>query len=157
MDYVIGIGDYLILRAREDDRIVTHALASCVAVTFYSETAKVAGMIHIALPVSRERTISPARLGYYADTGLSLMFDKLLTEHRCNLKQMTVRLIGGANSINPNDSFRIGEHNINQIKRILNEKGIHYNDEETGGLFSRTVRLEVCTGNVQIQYQAIVI
>ena len=47
MDKIVGIGEYAISNRREDI-IKTFALASCVAVTAYSPSKGVAGMVHIA-------------------------------------------------------------------------------------------------------------
>ena len=49
MNHIVGIGG-IAIAVDEKDCIITHALGSCVAVTFYDNITKVAAMIHIALP-----------------------------------------------------------------------------------------------------------
>ena len=51
MRHDIGIGHFKV-SAKPGDEIKTYALGSCIAVVLYDKKAKIAGMIHIALPDS---------------------------------------------------------------------------------------------------------
>lgn len=156
MDYVVGIGEYLVIKG-DGNRLITYALASCVAVTFYFEEIKIAGMIHIALPEVLNSFNVENKPGYYAELGLPIILDKLRNSYHCDFRKGKVFLIGGANSVQAYDHFRVGERNIAKIKSILKDYNIPYNSDEIGGTVSRTVVLEASTGNLVIDYQNIVI
>jgi chemotaxis protein CheD len=156
MDYVIGIGEYLVIKG-DGNRLITYALASCVAVIIYFEDMKIAGMIHIALPEAINSYNFENKPGYYAEIGLPILLTKLRNSYQCDLSKGKVFLIGGANSVKEYDHFKVGERNIAKIKSILNEYNIKYNSDEVGGTVSRTVILEAGTGNIAIDYHDIVI
>lgn len=146
MEIILGIGDYAVTN-QEQDTIKTYALGSCVAITLYSRLRKVLAMAHIALPAS---TVDPhkskASPGYFADTAIPMLFDKLYFEYGCLKEELDIYLIGGSKSTWETDVFNVGERNILAIKKILTEMGLNWNARETGGSFGRTVEVDVATG-----------
>lgn len=155
MEFVIGIGEYA-LSKDETDTIKTYALATCIAVIAYSPVKKIGGMVHIALPAPAGKdTIHGKRPGYYASTGIPLLINKLCTEMGCNKGELQIKIYGGADSINENDVFNIGKRNIEAVNNILCESGLGIHTSDVGGTNSRTIELEIATGNVMISLQAI--
>jgi len=154
MNNVIGIGEYFVSN-KEGDVITTYALASCVAVTLYCPVKKASGMIHIALPEPAQDNINVKRLGYYATTGLPSLFETMKNAFGCKKNELAIQLYGGANSIRSDDVFRIGQKNIEAIKSILVSYGLGYNLKEVGGYVSRTIEMEVSTGCIKTDTQAI--
>ena len=152
MNNVIGIGEYFVSN-REGDTITTYALASCVAVTLYCPVKKAAGMIHIALPEPTDNNTK--KLGYYATTGLPTLFDTMKNAFGCKRNELSIQLFGGANSIRSDDVFCIGQRNIEAIKVMLYEYGVRFNLKEVGGYVSRTIEMEVATGFIKSDTQAI--
>lgn len=152
MDIIIGIGEYGISN-NPDDVLKTFALASCVAVTFYCKTKKVAGMIHIALPSSSDNHI--IKPSYYATIGIPLIVGELTKKYGCFKNEILAQLFGGANSINQNDFFNIGEKNVNAVKYILNELGIRIEKINVGGFVSRSIQMDVLSGNILVSTQPI--
>lgn len=153
MERIVGIGEFIISNHSEDI-IKTFALASCVAVTAFSPSNRVAGMIHIALP-SPPRDVDPnVRPGYYAVTGLPTFIDKVCFEYGCSKKELKFGLYGGSNSIHE-DVFQIGKKNITMIKKILMDMNLVYDIDETGGIISRTLVMNVAMGTVKINTQPI--
>ena len=67
MEHVVGLGE-IVVSGSEEDIIKTFALASCVAVTVYSPSNKVAGMIHIVLPHPYDSKDYEERPGYFAES-----------------------------------------------------------------------------------------
>jgi chemotaxis protein CheD len=151
----VGIGEYLISNDI-DDSLKTYALSSCVAVTAYSPFKNILGLAHIVLPYSNTREVisSPA---YYADIAVPLMIKRLCREYGCSKGELVFHLYGGAESIKKSDFFNIGRRNINAVKAILTSYNVNFNDEETGGKDSRTIEVDVATGNVKIYYNRIII
>ncbi|KNZ41224.1 chemotaxis protein CheD [Acetobacterium bakii] len=151
MDTIIGIGELGIIK-NPGDRLITYALASCVAVTFYCQEPKVAGMIHVALPRKPDHIKDLRRPGYYAATGLPILMKALVSEYGCDLSRTRIHMIGGASSVRGRDVFNIGQRNTKQIKKILNSRGLGFNTDDLGGTLSRTVELELSKGEINICY-----
>jgi chemotaxis protein CheD len=157
MDRIVDIGGYAISN-NKNDIIKTFALASCVAVTVYSPSKNAAGMVHIALPFPTQiNDDSKIRPGYYATTGVPYLIDKMCSEFGCSKGELKVELFGGARPVRINDIFNIGRKNIDTIKNILDGMNIRYIASETGGTFSRSLQMDVATGNIKITMQPITI
>lgn len=60
-------------------------------------------------------------------------------------------MVGGAISKDQRDYFKVGQKNLQVIKRILDDYGLEYKDQETLGHYSRTVRVDVDTGDIVIK------
>jgi chemotaxis protein CheD len=110
------------------------------------------GMAHIALPDSQ---VAPAkaleRPGHFADTGVPALIREM-EKLGCppKGKGMYVKLVGGANVMDPNNTFNIGKRNVLAIKKLLWQYGMGALAEDVGGSISRTVTVEVDTGKVTI-------
>ncbi len=148
---VIGIGEYNISND-QTDIIKTYALSSCVAVTAYCPRMKAAGMVHVALPEYTGNDVPPNE-GYYASTGIVALIDKLCMKYSCKKDDLIIRIYGGANSTNKNDVFRIGEKNISAVMEALSGLGLKIDKAEIGGFVSRTIELDVATGQVKMLTQ----
>lgn len=156
MDRIVGMGE-LIISNKEDDVIKTFALASCIGITVYSVSKKVAGMIHIVLPIAPKDLSNNIPASYYASTGVPLLINKICLECGYLPKDLEIRLFGGANSIRVNDVFSIGIKNISAVKSILKAMNLEFNAAEVGGNVSRTIEMDVSTGIVKVTTQPIVI
>lgn len=143
----VGIGEFDISN-RSGDEIKTYALGSCVAVVVWDKRSKTGGMIHIALPESKINLgKANSRPGYFADTGLPLLFNTFKRKGG-NLKSSMIKLAGGASMMDENRTFDIGRRNVIAAKRYLWRLGLGVVGEDTGGSISRTVTLEIETGKV---------
>ena len=154
MQRIVGIGEMIISNNMEDT-IKTFALASCIGVVVYSSFRKVGGMIHIALPKPTFSVEKAIRSCYYASTGIPLLINKMLQDYGCLKGELRIRLYGGASSIRSNDIFKVGRKNIEASKNNLSEMNLKFDDKETGKRVSRTIELDVFTGQVMISYQQI--
>lgn len=148
---VVGVGEFAISRDPEEV-IKTFALGSCVAVIFLHKPTRTVGLIHVALP---ESSISPEivrdRPGYFADTGISAILQKMAAgmAHGTPLAQgMVVKIAGGANVMDTNNTFNIGKRNVLSLKKILWPLGMGPMAEDIGGSISRTVSVSVGTGKI---------
>lgn len=147
---VVDVAAYMV-SDNSASTLVTYALGSCIAVTAHDPGRKVAGMIHVMLPLSR---ISPdkaaANPAMFADTGIPVMF-KALYERGCRKEDLVVKLIGGAGIYDDGGAFAIGERNVVMARKMFWKNGILLKGEDTGGAKSRTVRLHVGTGTVVVR------
>ena len=156
MTKIIGIGEMAISN-NTNDTIKTFALGSCLGITAYSPIRKVGGIIHIALPRPARMEDAVDRHCYYVTTGLPYFIRLFSSEYGCLKNELVIRIFGGAESMRHNDTFNVGRHNLEITKKILNDMnlGIHY--AETGARVSRTIELEVASGDINIWHQNMMI
>lgn len=154
MQRIIGIGEMAISNKNEDT-IKTFALASCVAVVAYSSFRKVGAMIHIALPKPANYIDATGRYCYYASTGMPKLIDQMCKHYGCLKGELTICLYGGANSIRNNDIFNVGKKNLEAVRKILQEMNLKFDDTDTGKNVSRTIELDIFTGQVFVTYRQI--
>ena len=144
----VGIGDFQV--SGGDHEMKTYALGSCVALVVWDQLLRVGGMIHIALP---EGAINPEKArdkpGYFADTGLPLLFSEL-KRIGANRGTCWVKLVGGSSILDENKTFDIGRRNILAVKKYLWKIGLALTSEDIGGKISRTVVLSLSTGTLTI-------
>ncbi len=145
---VVGVGEYKI-SGNEGDTIKTFALGSCVAVIIYDSVEKIAGMLHVALPESSIMTNNEKPPGHFADKGVPL-FIREIASKGANRKNSWIKLVGGANVSDPNFVFDIGKRNVLAIKKILWKEKLGPIAEDVGGNHSRTVTIDVSTGDITI-------
>lgn len=146
---VLGLGE-LGVTTDADSTLVCLGLGSCVAVSAYDPTAKVAGMAHIVLPGRSGRDDDGG--AKYADTGIPRLFDQM-EKNGAKRSRLIVKLVGGAQmSAAPglDSMFMIGEKNVEAAQKILGDLGIAIRATETGGRRGRTARMSVATGKLLV-------
>jgi chemotaxis protein CheD len=146
---VVGIADCKVSKDPADV-LVTHALGSCIAVLVYDPAARVAGLLHYMLPESSLDAERARRLPFlFADTGIPL-----LLRNACQLGAVRSRIVataaGGAQMLDPTGTLNIGQRNHLAMRSILANLGVAIQREATGGTLSRTVRIDVASGRVQL-------
>jgi chemotaxis protein CheD len=145
----VGIGDCKVSND-PSDTIVTHALGSCIAIMLYDPMAKVAGLLHYMLPesdIDRDRATKQPFL--FADTGIPLLLENARRLGAVKGRSV-VMAAGGAQMLDPNGAFNIGQRNHVAMRKICRKAGIIVHKEEIGGTSSRTVRVSVSNGRVQL-------
>ena len=149
---IVGMGE-LVVTDKEEDILRTFALASCVAVTVYSPERKTAGMIHVVLPFPLDSKDRKERPGYFAETGIPLLIDKMCNEYRCRKEELLIHMYGGADSMRNHDIYRVGNKNIDAVKNILMKMGLPVCKADLRGNESRSLVMEVKTGSVEVYRQ----
>jgi chemotaxis protein CheD len=146
----IGIGDCKISNDPEDT-LVTHALGSCIAILIHDPVAGVSGLLHYMLPESSIDLEKAARRPFmFADTGIPMLFQSAFRLGAIK-SRLVVVAVGGAQMLDPNGTFNIGQRNHTAMRKILWKAGVIVHKEEIGGTTSRTVRIDVATGRVQLR------
>jgi chemotaxis protein CheD len=147
---IVGIGDCKVSND-PTDTIVTHALGSCIGIMIHDPVAKVAGLLHYMLPESSiDAGKAQARPYMFADTGIPLLFQSAIQLGAVK-SRMVVMAAGGAQMMDPNGTFNIGQRNHLAMRKVLWKAGVIVHKEEVGGTGSRTVRIDVATGRVQLR------
>ena len=146
----VGVGE--IVTSKNPAHVLVTSLGSCVAVIMLAPLIRAAGIAHIALPTSNinveQSRIKP---GYYADTGVPILLAEMDKLHGGSRGRLLVKLVGGANIMDPNSTFDIGKRNILAIKKILWENRLGVLVEDIGEDISRNVRVSVDTGKVVVK------
>ncbi len=148
---ILGVGDYGASNTPGDD-VKTFALGSCVSVIFLDPKTRTIGMAHIALPDSSiNKAKATEKPGYFADTAIPALLTQM-TKFGCDKrgKGMVVKLCGGANVMDTNDTFQIGKRNALAIKKILWSYGMGAVAEDLGQNYSRTVSISVSAGQITL-------
>jgi len=147
----VGIGEMAVSK-NPDDHLKTFGLGSCVAIIALDPKVKAVGLLHIALPDSSINPEKAKKLpGYFADTGIPHLIQEL-AKLGCHPKGLglVIKIVGGAQVMDPNQRFNIGKRNVLTIKKLLWSIQLAVVAEETGGSISRTVDVDVKTGRVTI-------
>jgi chemotaxis protein CheD len=151
MNYVVGIAEMRVSKSAEDI-ITTHALGSCLAVTVYDPVARVGGMIHAMLPLSRFQSESAVKNPCtFIDTGVPRLFTECYKAGA--LKQRVIVKVAGGAAIQMaegKDQFRIGEANFSLLQRLLEKNGVVMCAHDVGGNRWRTVSLSLADGRVLV-------
>ncbi|MBN1477201.1 chemotaxis protein CheD [Candidatus Sumerlaeota bacterium] len=145
----VGIAD-LKVSGDPEAEIVTYALGSCIGVALWDEEARVGGILHFMLPdskMNREKARTTPAL--FADTGLPLLFREAY-HLGAEKSRIVVRLVGGANILNDNSLFNIGERNHRAATHILTGNSVRILAESVGGNESLSMRLHVGSGAVSV-------
>ncbi len=150
MDRVVDIADCQVSADREDT-LVTYSLGSCIGVTIWDPQVHVGGMIHYMLP---ESSLSPEKAklkpAMFADSGVPTLF-RAAYELGAVKKRLIVKVAGGSQLLDDNGTFNIGKRNYVMLRKIFWKNGILIDSEDVGGSISRTVRLDVGTGEVTLK------
>lgn len=146
----VGIGDCRVSN-NPLDILVTHALGSCIAVVLYDPVARVAGLLHYMLP---ESSLDPEKAAtrpcIFADTGIPLLLQSAFQLGAAKARSV-VMATGGAQMLDPNGTFNIGHRNHIAMRKVLWKAGVIVRQEDIGGTSSRTVRIDVAGGRVQLR------
>lgn len=135
----VGIGDLNI--AKDQEKIMTIGLGSCIGIFLYDKRSKIAGLSHIMLPDSTQfsNVTNPMK---FADLAIPMLLDKM-QDLGCSKRNIVAKIAGGASMFKfggSSMSSDIGRRNCEMVKYILKDKeNIPILSEETGGNKGRTM------------------
>lgn len=131
--------------------LTTYSLGSCIGVTIYDPVARAGGLLHTMLPDSSINT-EKARLqpAMFMDTGVPALFRAAYT-FRAEKHRVQICVAGGAQFMDEGALFNIGQRNYEALVAILRAHGLKIQAEQVGGLVSRTMMLNLATGEVRLK------
>jgi len=134
---------------RPDEKIKTMALGSCIGVIAIAPRLGAAGLLHIALPDSSINARKAAdKPGYFADTGIPELL-RLMKRLGCTgPRDLIIKLAGGAQILDKNNTFNIGNRNLLAVRKILWDYRLGPSAMDVGGSISRTVTVDPISGKV---------
>jgi len=143
---VIGIGDYVVVEG--DTKTSTVGLGSCIGTVLYDDLRKVSGMSHIMLPVKGDRDDRP---GKYADAAIPILVDEMVKKGVLK-SRIKAKIAGGASLFAfKEDHLKIGDRNIEAVKKVLSEQNIPIIAKDVGGDRGRTIIFDPATNNLFIK------
>lgn len=145
---VVDIAD-AIISDNPDDVLITYSLGSCIGVGIYDPVVGVGGLIHCMLP-RIDKTKARDKPYMYVDAGMMVLLEKLF-EMGVRKSRAIVKVAGGARVLDTKNLFRIGERNYTIFRKIMWKNGMIIKAEDVGGDATRTVRLEMSTGNFYVK------
>lgn len=147
---VIDIAD-LAVSADPTAHLITYSLGSCIGLTIWDPAARVGGMLHYMLPDSQ---LAPdkarASPGMFCDTGVPMLF-RTAYELGAAKHRLIVKVAGGSQLLDEAGIFNIGKRNYLALRKLLWKNGVLIAAENVGGSISRTLKLEMATGEVSIK------
>lgn len=149
MDIRVGVGD---MKISDDSTavLVTHSLGSCIGLAVYDPVEKVGGLLHYMLPDSTKSSKGKDRPFMFADTGIPLLY-KSCYKLGAKKGRMIAKAAGGAQVMAASEKFEIGKRNHAALRKILFRNNILIDVEDVGGSVSRTVRMNIATGEVNVK------
>ena len=135
-----------------DEVLVAYALGSCLGVAVYDPLARVGGLLHVMLPSA---TIDPEKAAHnpsmFVDTGVPRLFRECykLGAHQ---ERIVVKVAGGASTqlAGSQDIWEIGKRNLIALRQLLWKNGVLLHGYDVGGSRSRTMTLDIATGEVTV-------
>ena len=146
----VGIADLNVCRI--PDTITTLGLGSCIGLVLYDVSTSICGMVHVMLPDSTiMKTLdNPAK---FADTGIDELIKKL-AQMGIPQRSLMAKMAGGAKMFSistGSDLLKIGERNIEAVKKILEKKKIPLMASDCGGTYGRTIVFDPATFELHIR------
>jgi len=142
---VVGISE-MFVSTNSNERIVTYSLGSCVGVSIYDPIAKIGGMVHCMLPLSK---IDPQKAKdkpyMFTDTGVTFLLQELF-DLGATRQKMIVKVAGAASLLDKKGFFKIGERNYTVLRKVLWKNNLLIEAEDVKGAASRTLTLYMDTG-----------
>lgn len=146
----VGMADLNICRS--PDAITTLGLGSCVGAVIYDSAHGIAGLAHVMLPDSTA-VRNNSNIAKFADTGLDELYRRMMAmgASRVGLK---AKIAGGAQMFafnSNNNMLRIGDRNVEAVKKKLTQLGIPIIAQDTGQSFGRTIEFYPATGELLVR------
>lgn len=146
----VGMADLKICIA--PDAVTTLGLGSCVGVAIRDPQTNVGGLAHVMLPDSTA-VKNNSNIAKFADTGVVELV-RQMEAAGAQKRRMVAKIAGGAQMFamqSKTELMRVGDRNVEAVKKILGELGIKILAEDTGANYGRTVEFYPATGDYLIK------
>ena len=147
----VGMADLKICKA--PDAVTTLGLGSCIGIAIVDPQTKVGGLAHVMLPDSTAIKNSQSNIAKFADTGVVELV-RIMEEAGAKRARMVAKIAGGAQMFamqSKTEMMRVGDRNVEAVKKKLGELKIPILAEDTGANYGRTVEFYPETGDYLIK------
>ena len=152
LDEMIKVGMADLKTCKSPEVLTTLGLGSCVGVAIYDPVSKISGLLHCMLPDSTQFR-NNSNTAKYADSGIDELISQMV-KLGANRARLVAKIAGGAQMFamkTNNDTLRVGERNVEAVKKKLSELNIRLLAEDCGHNFGRTVEFYSETGEYVIK------
>ncbi len=147
---IVGISE-MIVSDSQSDTVVTYSLGSCVGISAYDPVAKVGGILHCMLPLSKiDKEKARMKPCMFTDTGVSMLLQELFNRGATR-KNLIIKVAGCSSLLDEKGLFKIGERNYTVAKKVLWKNNLLVTSEDVKGQKSRTLSLFMETGKTTIK------
>ena len=140
LDEMIKVGMADLKTCKSPEVLTTLGLGSCVGVAIYDPVSKISGLLHCMLPDSTQFR-NNSNTAKYADSGIDELISQMV-KLGANRARLVAKIAGGAQMFamkTNNDTLRVGERNVEAVKKKLSELNIRLLAEDCGLNYGRTV------------------
>lgn len=130
--------------------ILRTILGSCVGICIYDRIKKIGGLAHILLPNDQVKGANPEK---YADTAIPLLVNQLIKDG-AKKEFMSAKIAGGASMFKFGSNLalgQIGDRNIEETKKMLQQLGIPLLEEDVGGNAGRVIDFFLEDGRLKVK------
>lgn len=148
----IGLGMMGVVQ-QTDDILVARGLGSCIGITVYDRTRKIAAMAHVMLPGPAPEKIDEEQPARYAEPAVIELI-RAVEKRGGRRTDLVVKIAGGAQVIklyNKDDRLQVGRRNIQAVQEAAARHGLIIRGEHTGGTVGRTLYLYAATGEATVR------
>ena len=152
LDEMIKVGMADLKTCKSPEVLTTLGLGSCVGVAIYDPVSKISGLLHCMLPDSTQFR-NNSNTAKYADSGIDELISQMV-KLGANRARLVAKIAGGAQMFamkTNNDTLRVGERNVEAVKKKLSELNIRLLAEDFGLNYGRTVEFYSETGEYVIK------
>ena len=145
-----GMADLKVCKS--PDGVTTLGLGSCVGIAIRDPSTKIGGLAHIMLPDSTSIR-NNSNIPKFADTGIDELVKQLI-KAGASRSRLVAKIAGGAQMFafqNKSDLVRVGERNVEAVRRKLQQLRIPILASDTGKNYGRTVIFYPETGDFVIK------
>ena len=146
----VGMADLKVCKS--PDGVTTLGLGSCVGIAIRDPSTKIGGLAHIMLPDSTSIR-NNSNIPKFADTGIDELVKQLI-KAGASRSRLVAKIAGGAQMFafqNKSDLVRVGERNVEAVRRKLQQLRIPILASDTGKNYGRTVIFYPETGDFVIK------
>ena len=140
MSEIIKVGMADLKVCKSPDGVTTLGLGSCVGIAIRDPSTKIGGLAHIMLPDSTSIR-NNSNIPKFADTGIDELVKQLI-KAGASRSRLVAKIAGGAQMFafqNKSDLVRVGERNVEAVRRKLQQLMIPILASVTGKNYGRTV------------------
>jgi chemotaxis protein CheD len=150
MNVIVGISE-MSVSADPAEVLATFALGSCVGLTLFDPVARVGGLIHCMLPLSRIDAAKAERNPLmFVDTGVPALLQALF-DRGAQRRNLVAKVAGASAIMDSAGVFNIGERNHTVLRKVLWKNEIMVAAEDVGGSVPRTLYLHIDSGKTVLR------
>ena len=128
--------------------LISTVLGSCVSVCLWDKETKIGAMNHYLLPGTEKDEAGNTNRGL---TSVPLLISAMINRN-VRKENIEAKVFGGCNSLyKQNDTFKVGERNINVALELLCDLGIKVTAHHVGGSYGRKIVFNTDTGKVRMR------